>query len=91
MVPVVFIGCGSLAYFLSDASLPGSVGQWLGFHGMMGKTTLFSSVPGKLHLFMFDPMTRFIIIIFLNGKMSKCLNMVRLAILSLRLSCRLFI
>lgn len=45
-----------------------------------GKTTLFSSVAGKLHLRMLDSMTR----LFLYGKMSKCLNMVRSAVLSLR-------
>lgn len=52
-----------------------------------GKTTLFSSVVGKLHLAMLDSMTRFF---FFGGKMSNYLNMVRLAVLSLRLSCYLF-
>lgn len=34
-------GCRSLACCLSDASLPGSVVQCLGLHGMMGKPLCF--------------------------------------------------
>lgn len=49
-------------------------GSMARFSGNDGKTTLFSSAVGKLHLSMFNSMTGFIIIIFFlwkNVQMSK--------------------